>query len=187
MNKKKSAPIKLPALYDLPRDKASLNYLFGQLEQELDSEKIQVAKELFEMHRTSTGFDPMTLSKARIKRFRANDLRQFLVEINDILVKVMNKAEYENLQATINYQLVFAQFQKIHLQLESGLLDEAEIEIESLKAELTKANEIELLLSLNKICQHYYRLKEKTEKLHQTLKDYVALVQKLDRHIEISY
>ncbi len=187
MNKKKLSPIKLPALYDLPRDKASLNYLFGKLEKELDSEKIQVAKELFEMHRTSTGFDPLTLSKARIKRFRANDLRLFLVEINDILAKVMKKAEYENLQVSVNYQLVFSQFQKIHLQLDSGLIEEAEIEIENLKAELGKANEIELLLALNKICQHFYKLKELTDKLDNTVKEYRLLVQRLEKHLNVAF
>lgn len=185
MNKKKTA-IKLPALYDLPRDKASLDYLFGKVEQELDEDKLQVAKELFEMHRTSTGFDPLTLSKARIKRFRANDLRKFLVEINDIVANVMNKSEYEKIKATVDYHAVFSQFQNIQSKLENGLMKEADAEMNAVKHNLRKSNEVELLLVLNKICQHYYRAKDLAAKLQETLREYNELVQSLERNKDIA-
>ena len=81
-------------LLRLPKDKSALDYLKQQLSHGRP-ERNEVIEELFEMHRTSTGFDPMSLSKGRFKRIKAQAFRQILLSINDELPSIVDSPEYK--------------------------------------------------------------------------------------------
>lgn len=146
------------AFQQLTKDKDILDYIWKKLSEKSGPEKSEIIRELFEMHRTSNGFDPLELSKGRVKRIKAADYKKSLIEINDSLSAFIHGPEYRDfIRKNRNPDSVFPLFRQIRARLEKNEFN-AEVAdgISQLKKELVELEEYELLLYLYHICQGFY-------------------------------
>jgi hypothetical protein len=86
-------------LTELPMQKMLLDYLCEKITARCSPEKSQFVNELFELHRTSNGFDPHNLIKTRFLRLKASELKMLLKEINGELATLYADPEYKKLYA----------------------------------------------------------------------------------------
>ncbi|HNQ13691.1 MAG TPA: hypothetical protein PKM16_10840, partial [Bacteroidia bacterium] len=146
-------------ILQLPRDKEVLDYIFDQLTKESKQDWSALLEELFQMHRSSTGFNPQLISKGRFRRLKAAEFRLILAEINTELQALMNSTKYLNfLKKRFGNDQLKNRFQKLITQLELGVTDiSLREEFIQIKTDLFLIGEHEMLLQLYK---NAYRLIE---------------------------
>ena len=69
-------------LETLPVQKQILDFIKAKITASSSPEKYRFVEELFELHRTSNGFDPNNLIKTRFLRMKATELKALLHEVN---------------------------------------------------------------------------------------------------------
>ena len=79
----------------LPRTKPALDFVLNKLSQHGSPDRFEILKEIFEMHRTSVGFNPYSLSKGRIKRFKSSELKAVLVQLEKEISEILLTDEYQ--------------------------------------------------------------------------------------------
>ncbi len=82
-------------LKQLPRDKHILDFIRTQLVRPGDKERGDIVDELFEMHRTSEGFDPMSLCKARVNRVKSSVIRRILADVDAEVGRILASMEFQ--------------------------------------------------------------------------------------------
>jgi hypothetical protein len=153
-----SKPDDYQALVQLPKDKDVLDFVWKKLSESCGPVKSEMLQDLLEMHRTSNGFNPMELSKGRVKRIKASDYKKVLIEINASLQALIHSQEYkEMMMRRKNYESVLTAFNQLHAKLEKNIFDqEITDEISRLKKDLVELEEYELLLCMYRLCQGYF-------------------------------
>jgi hypothetical protein len=68
MNTEISTSQPLIHILNLPKDKDVLEFIKQRLVDGNSPDRFEIISELFEMHRTSTGFDPMSLTKRQVQK-----------------------------------------------------------------------------------------------------------------------
>jgi len=146
------------ALLHLPKDKDILDYIWRKLSEGCGPEKSEMLEELLEMHRTSTGFDPLEISKGRMKRIKAAAYKKMLIEINVSLQALIHSPEYkELLRQHKNFDGVMTAFRWVHEKLEKNIFnEEVAAEVSRLKKDLVQLEEYELLLCLYRLCHGFF-------------------------------
>src|SRR6188768_2398665 len=106
-------------ILNLPKDKSALDYIKRILSLKSSPEQNEVIGELFEMHRTSTGFDPLSLSKGRFKRIKAIAFRQILAYIDNEIPAIVSSAGYKDyLKKQNRSMIIFEKLKTIKTKIE---------------------------------------------------------------------
>ncbi|MFM9055500.1 MAG: hypothetical protein ACKOQY_02260 [Bacteroidota bacterium] len=82
-------------LYLLPKDKPMLDYVLNRLAETLSPEKYEIVESIFQMYRTSAGFDPSVMAKVRFKRLKAGEFKQALAEIDTEIGSIIQSEGYQ--------------------------------------------------------------------------------------------
>ncbi|MEP7168026.1 MAG: hypothetical protein ABI855_01520 [Bacteroidota bacterium] len=142
------SPVEYSNILQLPKDKAALDYIKQKLFLLSSPEKMEVIEELFEMHRTSTGFDPLSLSKGRFKRIKSKEFRQILDGINNELPSIVSTQEYkEYLQKQNRSIIILEKLKLIKNKIEKVDFVNIEKEISELKEQITVCENKDLLIA----------------------------------------
>lgn len=144
----------------LPKDKEVLDYIKQKLGEHCSPERFEVINELFEMHRTSTGFDPVGLSKVRFKRIKASAFRQILAEINEEIPSILHTPGYQEcLQKQDHSAIIFEKLSEIKSKLEKNDIKNLEQEIHDLKEYMVSSKDHDFLVALSKLFKPYIKSK----------------------------
>lgn len=108
-------------LFRLPKEKAILDFVLQKLGEQASPERFEIIESLLNMYRTSTGFDPFTMSKVRFKRLKAADYRASLFEIDREIATLIESEQYKqflaeksNLSPLFNEYIELGQTIQIH-------------------------------------------------------------------------
>lgn len=149
-------------ILSLPKDKSALDYIKQKLSMQSSPEQNEVIEELFEMHRTSTGFNPLSLSKGRFKRIKVNAFRQILSYIEEELPAIVSSPEYrEHLQKQNRSIAIFEKLKIIKSKLEKVDFVNIEKEIADLKEQITVCENKDLLIAFANLFNPLNREKKK--------------------------
>jgi hypothetical protein len=136
-------------ILNLPKDKSALDFIKKKLSLQSSPEQNEVIEELFEMHRTSTGFNPLSLSKGRFKRIKVNAFRQILTYIENELPAITGSTEYkEHLQKQNRSIAIFEKLKIIKSKLEKVDFVNIEKEVQELKEQISVCESRDLLIAL---------------------------------------
>jgi len=142
------SPAEYTHILSLPKDKNALDYIKQKLALVSSPEQNEVIEELFEMHRTSTGFDPLSLSKGRFKRIKSIAFRQILSNINNDLPSIVNSQEYkEYLQKQNRSIIILEKLKVIKSKIEKVDFVNIEKEVSELKEQITVCENRDLLIA----------------------------------------
>lgn len=101
-------------LFRIPREKDILDYVMQVLCENAGPERQEFIEGLFTMYRTSAGFDPIALSKGRVKRLKAAEFRKMLQEVDTQIAVILNSDGYKQVLAKgVGYEEVFGEFNKL--------------------------------------------------------------------------
>lgn len=151
---------KFSNILNLPKDKSVLDYIKKRLAERSSLERFEVLNELFEMYRTSTGFDPLSLSKGRFKRIKASALKQILADINKEIPSITSSTEYQQyLHSHDRSSVLFEKLKAIKLKIENNEFSVLEKDIRDLREQIVMAEDGELLMAFVNLFKPF--LKEK--------------------------
>jgi len=105
-------------LFRLPKERPVLEYVLQKLGEGASPERHELLEALLNMYRTSTGFDPFAMSKARFKRLKAAEFRQTLMEIDQEIGLLIQSPEYKQY---ITKQSDFAPLFSCYLELAESI------------------------------------------------------------------
>lgn len=181
---KKASIDQLKALQQLPRDRKTLQYILEQLSIKLEPGFLKLVEEIFEMHRTSAGFNPVLLSKARVKRMKPAEYLKFLQMIDQEISYIMSSNGYVDYLKNVHagYSHFLTRIMSIQRKFEMRFLNGIENEINNLQTDLAKDNEFELLLSLNKICSNFFEQHNNAERASGYAKNYNRILKQLQEN-----
>jgi hypothetical protein len=149
-------------ILSLPKDKIALDFIKKKLSLQSSPEQNEVIEELFEMHRTSTGFNPLSLSKGRFKRIKVNAFRQILAYIENELPAITGSTEYkEHLQKQNRSIAIFEKLKIIKSKLEKVDFVGIEKEVQELKDQISVCESRDLLIALANLFSPLNREKKK--------------------------
>jgi hypothetical protein len=139
-------------LRQLPRDKNYLDFIRGKLIGPDDKERREIVNELFEMHRTSEGFDPLSLCKARVSRVKSTVIKKMLVEIDAEVGAILQSMEFRNFVTRSDSS---ARLHELFLQVRGKILkndfSDVEKSIADLKELVGLSSKQDLLIALYKV------------------------------------
>ena len=181
---KKNIVQNLKSLYQLPKDKSLLQFLQAELRNRNDVATGKLIDELFELHRTSHGFDPIILSKVRLRRMKPADYLQLLLAIDNQLQEIYETEEFKSLlnSSAAGYTQLLARLLNFQRKIEMGFINGIETEMAAFQKDLIAAGELELLLSLNKVCGNYFEQHNNSEKAGAYARDYNKILQHLSQN-----
>jgi hypothetical protein len=144
-------------IISLPKEKEVLDYIKQQLSLTSSLEKFEMIEELFELHRTSSGFNPRMLSKVRFRRIKSEDIKKFLSDLNQSLSVIVNTEEYKKrLLQYHNSGILFEQLQAIKNKLQVNDYHNIEELVERFKKQLNDTDDYEIVLALYRFMQPYF-------------------------------
>ncbi|MCE2846414.1 MAG: hypothetical protein LW707_05185 [Sphingobacteriales bacterium] len=110
-------------LYLLPKDKPMLDYVLSRLAEILSPEKYEIVESIFQMYRTSAGFDPSVMAKVRFKRLKAGDFKQALAEIDSEIGSIIQSELMQDQphQLLAQYDAGMERFRQLHRQFRISL------------------------------------------------------------------
>lgn len=165
----------------LPRDRKTLDYILSRLAVNSSPERYDLLQELFEMHRTSVGFDPSVLSKGRFKRFKAFEIRQVLVELEQDLTLILSSDEYAGQNdSTTTYKDLFNQYLTTIELLSAPPSKSLNDQVDAFCKLLVQEGAYELLLSFYR--QGHQHFINRNVRIDQVITDYRTLIDTLDFH-----
>lgn len=153
----KEDPSAYPNLVSLPRDRNVLDFVKQKLEQNSSPDRQEAISKIMEMYRTSAGFDPMALTRARFKKIKPAAFRKVLAEIDRDIEMIMTTDDYKALvqQGKLSGAGLLKSFVDISSRLREGKEVSTE-ETELLKKNLVAQEEYDLLVSFYKTVQPLY-------------------------------
>jgi hypothetical protein len=163
----------------LPRDRKTLDYILTRLAVNTSPERYDLLQELFEMHRTSVGFDPAVLSKGRFKRFKAFEIRQVLAELEQNLATILSSDEFSvTNDSGSRYKELFNQY-LITIELLSAPPSKSlNDQIDDFCKQMMQEGAYELLLAFYR--QAYHHFAGRNVRIDQVITDYNHLTETLD-------
>lgn len=155
----------LPAIQHLmllPRDKRVLDFVLNKLVANSSPERFDFIQQLFEMHRTSVGFDPVVLSKTRFKRFKSAEVKTALRELDTELALITATGEYRHLvSGASNYKQLFEEYQQMLDLLSAPPSRELSEQVDKFTQQLYKEGAYELLLLFYRNALAHYEKQNK--------------------------
>lgn len=136
----------------LPKDKEVLDFIKQKLSAYYTPEQFEVIDKLFEIHRTSKGFDPVSFSKVRFKRIKSTAFRKILSEINHKIPVILNTAEYKDyLNKKDQSNAIFEKLVLIKSRIEVINDEKLEDAIHELKELFIVAKDYDILVAFSKL------------------------------------
>jgi hypothetical protein len=138
-------------IHQLPKNKLVLDYVLSRLGENSSPERYDLIVSLFDMYRTSTGFNPLALSKGRFRRIKATEYKSMIGEIEKDLDIIIHSDQYKQLVAKqMNYQPLFDEFTVLSESLTIHPPYSMTNEVEDFEKKLNHREAYELLI-------HFYR------------------------------
>lgn len=154
MQAQKSNKDTLLNIHQLPKDKLVLDYVLSRLGENSSPERYDLIVSLFNMYRTSTGFDPLALSKGRFRRIKAIDYKVMFSEIEKDIDTILHSDQYKQLVSKqMNYKSLFEEFCLLSESLSIHPPYSMTNEVEEYEKKLNHKEAFELLI-------HFYRLNQ---------------------------
>lgn len=177
------------ALLQLPKEKEILDFVWRKISETCGPDKSEMLLELLEMHRTSNGFDPIEISKGRVKRIKASEYKKVLVEINASISSLLSTTEYkEKIKSCKSFEITLANYYKIHKQFEKGVYEKTlDNELISLKRDLVDFEAYELLLSLYRSGQGFYESNFSNQDIQILMEEYNQVKLMAELHSEHTF
>jgi hypothetical protein len=139
-------------LRQLPRDKQILDFIRDKLLTPENKERKEIVTELFEMHRTSEGFDPMSLCKARVSRVKSTVIKKILADVDAEVGAILQSIEFkEFISKGDSSARLFNLLQLIRGKIQRNDFNEVEKLIAELKELISLCSKQDLLIALYKI------------------------------------
>lgn len=162
------------AILQLPKTVGILDYIKRELLKRVPANYEELIEIMMEMHRTSTGFNPAVLSKARFKRMKVTECKIALFEIDREMKVIFDSEEYALLFGnSYNYN----QIVKLQLELNNSKESKDLYRFSMLKLQLKnlllERNEFELLLWLHRVSIDYYSRHNQTDLCNAALNEYI--------------
>ena len=138
-------------IHQLPKNKLVLDYVLSRLGENSSPERYDLIVSLFNMYRTSTGFNPLALSKGRFRRIKATEYKSMIGEIEKDLDTIIQSDQYKQLVAKqMNFQPLFDEFTTLTESLAIHPPYSMTNEVEDFEKKLNHREAYELLI-------HFYR------------------------------
>ena len=138
-------------IHQLPKNKLVLDYVLSRLGENSSPERYDLIVSLFDMYRTSTGFNPLALSKGRFRRIKATEYKSMIGEIEKDLDTIIQSDQYKQLVAKqMNFQPLFDEFTTLSESLAIHPPYSMTNEVEDFEKKLNHREAYELLI-------HFYR------------------------------
>lgn len=158
----------------IPKTVGIIDYIKRELQKRLPGHYEELIDALFELHRTSTGFNPAVLSKARFKRMKVTECKLALHEIDREMKNILDSEEYGLLFGNnYNYEQITSLQNQLNGAKESKDVYRFSMLKLQLKNLLLERNEYELLLWLHKISIDYYSRNNQLDLCNAALNDYI--------------
>ncbi len=173
----------LPNLKQLPKDKIVLEYLLKHLSANSSPEKFDLIASLFDMYRTSAGFDPMAISKGRFKRVKVADFKRMIAEIDHELGSIIKTDEYAQLQAKqVNHSALFDHYLTLSDEVNMHPPSSMQHDVEQFEDKIHLQESQELLLSFYRHHHKFYEETYATSQLELLLEKYDRIQEKTKLH-----
>ena len=177
-----SSPI-LPNLKQLPKDKIVLEYILKHLSENSSPEKFELISSIFDMYRTSAGFDPLALSKGRFKRVKAADYKRMIGDIDIELGSIIKSEEYSQLKAKqLNQSTLFDEYLTLSDDVNKHPFASMVHEVEEFEQKLIKQDSEELLLNFYNRHHKFYEETYAIQHLDSLLDKYDLIQEKAQQH-----
>ncbi len=178
-------------LFRLPKERSVLDFVLQKLGEGASPERYELLEALLSMYRTSTGFNPLAMSKARFKRLKAAEFRQTLAEIDQEIGCLLQSPEYRQyMTRKADIAPLFEQYNDLSsaVQLHPALSLTDELDAFENKCERHEAEE--LLLSFYRQQPHFIEEIYRKEGPAGFLKKYDRILERqhhLQRQFRISF
>lgn len=134
-------------LYMLPKEKQLLDFVLRKLSETLSPERYEIIATIFQMYRTSAGFDPSVMSKVRFKRMKAGDFKHALLQIDEEIGQIIQSEAYRQELARLGGpEPLFQSFLEISQLAAVQPVENVMPELESMEMKCSAADAVELLL-----------------------------------------
>ena len=147
-----SNPVEYDNILHLPKDKEVLDFIKQKLSGFYTPEQFEVIDKLFEIHRTSKGFDPVSFSKVRFKRIKSTAFRKILEEINHKIPDILSTSEYkEYLNKQDQSKAIYEKLNLIKSRIEVNNDENLAEAIRELKELFIVAKDYDILVAFSKL------------------------------------
>ncbi|MFI5217848.1 MAG: hypothetical protein ACHQNT_00050 [Bacteroidia bacterium] len=147
-----AASIEYDNILHLPKDKEVLDFIKQKLSDYYTPEQFEVIDKLFEIHRTSKGFDPVSFSKVRFKRIKSTAFRKILAEINHKIPDILSTSEYkEHLNKQDQSRAILEKLILIKSRIEINDDENLEAAIRELKELFVVSKDYDIVVAFSKL------------------------------------
>jgi hypothetical protein len=175
----------LDNINQLPKDKLILDYVLARLSATSSPERFEMISGIFNMYRTSTGFDPMSISKGRYKRMKSGDFRKTLVEIEADLDVVIQSEPYRQLVAKQhNFNDLFQSYSQLSEALSIHPFSSMTSEVEEFESTLKRKEAYEILLNFYHYHPNFFENTRNGDQLDNFLNDFDAIAERAQHRIK---
>ncbi|CAN5515969.1 hypothetical protein BH11BAC2_BH11BAC2_07150 [soil metagenome] len=166
-------------LHQLPKDKPVLDFVLSRLGNNSSPERFEIISNLLAMYRTSAGFDPMALSKGRMRRVKSAEFRKLLTEIDHELALILNSEEYRQLVAKqASFEPLFQTYTTLSESLAVYPPASMVHEVEQFEETLKRHEASELLLSFYRQHTNFFEEINQGEALQEFIKKFDHLTER---------
>ncbi len=145
----------------LPVQKQILDFIKAKITINSSPEKHRFVEELFELHRTSNGFDPNNLIKTRFLRMKATELKVLLHEVNHEVGELYTTEEYKTLYSRFHSgNLLFEKLENIRKKIEANEYANIDDCINDFKEHLNMTDSYQTVLAFYRFFQPYFNKKQ---------------------------
>ncbi len=142
----------------LPVEPQLLDFIKHKITVNGSPEKHRFVEELFELHRTSHGFDPNSLIKTRFLRLKASVLKTLLHEVNDEVGLLYVTEEYKTLYSRFHSgNLLYEKLDLIRRKIEANEYANIDDCIDDFKSHLNMTDNYQTVLAFYKFFQPYFK------------------------------
>ena len=148
-------------LETLPVQKQLLDFIKAKITLNSSPEKYRFVDELFELHRTSNGFDPNNLIKTRFLRLKATELKALLHEVNQEVGELYDTEEYKTLYSRFHSgNLLYEKLEVIRKKIEANEYANIDDCINDFKEHLNMTDSYQTVLAFYRFFQPYFNKKQ---------------------------
>lgn len=175
----------LDNINQLPKDKLILDYVLAQLSSKSSLERFEIVSGIFNMYRTSTGFNPMSISKGRFKRMKSGDLRKILIEIESDLDIIIQSEHYKQLVAKQNnFNLLFQSYSQLSEALSIHPFSSMTSEVEEFESTMNRKEAYEILLNFYHYHPDFFENTRNGDQLDNFLIEFDAIAERAQNRVK---
>ncbi len=145
-------PLVFEYLKQLPRNKNLLEFIKAKLTTHKSEDRNEIINELLEMHRTSEGFDPLSLCKGRVHRVKSTVIKKILAQLDAEVGLILQSMEFkEFVSKGESSSGLFELFQNIRSKIQKNDFQELEKSVTELKERISFCSNQDFLITLYKV------------------------------------